>query len=207
MPHDPKVLDHEYDGIQEFDNPTPGWWHFLFYLFIVFGFFYTVMAFMGSPYLPDPERKHEKAKLAATMKKFEELGTLEATPVVFVEKMQDEEWMNYAASVFAGNCVLCHGAEGGGQVGPNLTDEFGKNVKTIDDIYTVIQDGAAAGAMPAWGQRLHPNDVILLTSYVASLRGTSPMVGIAPEGEQMEPWPDAPPPAKPEADGGEAGDG
>ena len=36
MPHDPKILDHEYDGIQEFDNPTPGWWHFLFFLFLGF---------------------------------------------------------------------------------------------------------------------------------------------------------------------------
>lgn len=207
MPHDPKVLEHEYDGIQEFDNPTPGWWHFLFWFFVVFSFFYAILSIAGSPYLPSPQIQHEKAKLAATMKKFETLGDLEPTPVTFASYAQSDEWMDYAASVFAANCVSCHGAEGGGQVGPNLTDEYGKNIKSIGDIYTVIQNGAAAGAMPAWGQRFHPNDVILLTSYVASLRGTSPMIGIAPEGELMEPWPDAPPPPEPEAKNEEADGG
>ena len=52
----------------------------------------------------------------------------------------------------------------------------------------------AGGAMPAWGQRFHPNDMVLLTSYVASLRGKSPQMAKAPEGEIMEPWPDAPAP-------------
>lgn len=207
MPHDPKVLDHEYDGIQEFDNPTPGWWHFLFYLFIVFSFFYTVLAFAGSPYLKSPEDKHQIEKIAAQKKKFETLPDLQPDAMTIASYSKSDPWMDYAASVFAGNCVLCHGAEGGGAVGPNLTDEFGKSVKTIEDIHMVIQNGAAAGAMPAWGQRLHPKDVILLSSYVAKLRGTSPMVGIAPDGEQMEPWPDAPAPVEPEADSGDTGDG
>ena len=194
MPHDPQVLDHEYDGIQEFDNPTPGWWHFLFWLFVVFSFFYVMMDFSASPFLPGYKSNYDKAVLAATMKKFETLGDLEPNATTFASFTKSEEWMNYAASTFSSNCASCHGPDGGGVVGPNLTDDYGKNIKTIEDIYTVIDKGAAGGAMPAWGQRFHPNDMVLLTSYVASLRGKSPQMAKAPEGEIMEPWPDAPAP-------------
>lgn len=198
MADDPQVLEHEYDGIQEFDNPTPGWWHFLFWVFVVFSFFYVMMDFSSSPFLPSDEDRYKDAVLKATMAKFETLGDLEPKALTFASYAQSEEWMSYAASTFASNCASCHGADGGGMVGPNLTDDYGKNLKTIDDIYTVIDKGAAGGAMPAWGQRFHPNDLILLTSYVASLRGTNPGLSKAPEGEVMEPWPDAPPPAEPE---------
>ena len=194
MAHEPQVLDHEYDGIQEFDNPTPGWWHALFWLFIVFGFFYVTMDFSSSPLLPGYKDRYDDAVLAATMKKFETLGNLEPTAVTFASFTKSEEWMNYSASTFRSNCASCHGPDGGGVVGPNLTDEFGKNIRTIEDIYTVIEKGAAGGAMPAWGARFHPNDLVLLTSYVASLRGKSPMISKAPEGEPMEAWPDAPAP-------------
>lgn len=194
MPHDPQVLDHEYDGIQEFDNPTPGWWHALFWLFIVFSFFYVMMDFSASPFLPGHRAKYERAVLAATMKKFETLGDLTPDAMTFASHAKSDEWMNYAASTFRSNCASCHGPDGGGVVGPNLTDEFGKNIKTIEDIYAVIDKGAAGGAMPAWGQRFHPNDLVLLTSYVASLRGKTPMIGKAPEGAQMDAWPDGPAP-------------
>ena len=200
MPHDPKVLEHEYDGIQEFDNPTPGWWHFLFYFFIVFGVGYGVLAIAGSPFLPSPHKQLSDAKIASTMKKFATLGDLEPTAEEIAFRAQDAEWMAYAGSLFAANCASCHEPDGGGKIGSNLTDEFGKNIRVIEDIYTVIENGANAGAMPAWGQRFHPNDVILLSSYVASLRGTSPFAPLPADGEQMEPWPEVAPPVEAEDD-------
>ena len=198
MPHDPKVLEHEYDGIQEFDNPTPGWWHFLFYFFIVFGLGYMVLAIAGSPFLPSPHKQLANAKIASTLKKFATLGDLEAIPYTFASYAQDEEWMAYAGSLFAANCASCHEADGGGQIGSNLTDEFSKNIRVIEDIHTVIQNGANAGAMPGWGARFHPNDVILLSAYVASLRGTTPFAPMPADGAQMEPWPEAEPPERTE---------
>ena len=200
MPHDPQVLDHEYDGIQEFDNPTPGWWHFLFWLFIVFSFFYVMMDFAGSPFLPGYKKNYEGAVLAATKKKFATLGELEPNATTFASFTKSEEWMNYASATFAANCATCHRADGGGDVGPNLTDDYGKNLKTIEDIYTVLDKGVAGTAMPAWGERFHPTDLVLLTSYVAHLRGTKPLIGKAAEGEQMEPWPDVPAPVFDEAE-------
>ena len=129
MADDPQVLEHEYDGIQEFDNPTPGWWHFLFWVFVVFSFFYVMMDFSSSPFLPSDEDRYKDAVLKATMAKFETLGDLEPKALTFASYAQSEEWMSYAASTFASNCASCHGADGGGMVGPNLTDDFGKNIK------------------------------------------------------------------------------
>ncbi len=195
MAHDPQVLDHEYDGIQEFDNPTPGWWHFLFWLFIVFSFFYVMMDFSASPFLPGYKKNYEDAVLAATIKKFEKLPELEPDGITFASYAQSEEWMNYAAATFAANCATCHRTDGGGDVGPNLTDEVAKSIRTIEDIYTVLDKGVPGTAMPAWGERFHPKDLILLTSYVASLRGEKPLIAKSPEGElTMEPWPEASPP-------------
>jgi len=79
-------------------------------------------------------------------------------------------------------------------VGPNLTDENWKNVQKIADIPQVIMNGAAAGAMPAWKTRLHPNEVVLVAAYVASLRGKNLPGPRGPEGTAIAPWPAAPKP-------------
>ena len=99
--------------------------------------------------------------------------------------------MVYANSVFLTNCQSCHGPDGGGVVGPNLTDDYYKNVKQITDIAEVIKNGAAGGSMPAWKTRLHPNEVVLMAAYVAGLRGKTAASGRGPEGEKIEPWPKA----------------
>jgi len=73
-----------------------------------------------------------------------------------------------------------------------LTDDFYKNVTNVEDIARVITKGAAGNAMPAWGNRLHPNDIVLLSAYVASLRQTNADGGKAPEGRVIPPWPEPP---------------
>ena len=100
--------------------------------------------------------------------------------------MKESKWRDVGRSVFAANCVSCHGADAGGTVGPNLTDDHWKNVKNVEDIARIINEGAANGAMPAWKNRLsHPNLVVLTAAYIAQL----PQVpGKAPEGEKIESW-------------------
>ena len=76
-------------------------------------------------------------------------------------------------------------------MGPNLTDDHYKNVKKIEDIAKVIQNGAANGAMPAWRNRLsHINKIVLVAAYVAKMRGKN-LSGPRPdpEGELIPPWP------------------
>ena len=65
---------------------------------------------------------------------------------------------------------------------------YWKNVKHIEDIATILEKGAGNGAMPAWKTRLHPNELVLVACYVASLRDSSPAKAKAPEGNEVGPW-------------------
>jgi len=187
---EPQTTGHEYDGIQEYDNPVPGWWNAVWYASFVFALVYLPMSLM-SPFFV-----HQKDRLAAAQAHefevlFAEIGDLNNDVPTLVGLMNDEGWMSFAQAVFRGNCVSCHGANAGGLIGPNLCDDDWKNVKTITDIHDVIQNGAGSEAMQAWGTRLYPNEIVLLSAYVASLRGSDPPNPRAPEGEPVPPWPTA----------------
>lgn len=187
MSEQDRLLEHEYDGIREYDNPTPSWWHLIFIGSIIFSFFYFAF-YEWSPLAPNMYERHAAAEARVLKAQFAEIGELEPDQATILEMMGEQKWMTVAASIFQGNCVSCHGANAQGIVGPNLTDDAYKNVTQITDIYDVIANGAANGAMPAWKNRLHPNEMVLLASYVASLRGTN-APGRGPEGEKIAPWP------------------
>ncbi len=181
------IRGHEYDGIMEYDNPTPLWWHLIWLGSMIFSVVYFFLS-LESPWFVHQTQRLERAQIAEIERLFADLGDLEGDQETIVSLMGDPQWMSFGASVFSTHCTSCHGSNGGGGVGPNLTDDAYLNVKTITDIHTVIDQGANNGAMPAWGKRLHPNEVVLLSSYVASLRGNNlPTKG--PEGEVIAPWP------------------
>ncbi len=198
-----ELTGHDYDGIQEYDNPLPGWWKLLFVATVLFAFPYWAFYHFGAPgrTLAD---QHGAAVAANARLQFAEIGELDGDPATLVKYMSDPSWVRVGQSVFKTNCVSCHGAQGGGLVGPNLTDEAFKNVKTIDDLYKIVNNGAAAGAMPAWKNRLEQNERVLVAAYVASLRGTDPGAGAkGPEGRAIPAWPEyipEPEPATPEAE-------
>jgi cytochrome c oxidase cbb3-type subunit 3 len=200
-PDDP-LTGHDYDGIQEYDNPLPGWWKWLFVASILFSppyfFFYHNGAEGRS--LAD---KYDSELAANLQLQFAELGELEADRESVVKYLYEPSWLKVGQAVFKANCVSCHASDGGGLVGPNLTDEEYKNVKDIGDILTVLQKGANAGAMPAWNNRLSTNEIVLVSSYVASLRGTTPSTPPkAPEGRAIAPWPEPPAPDAESTDAG-----
>lgn len=124
---------------------------------------------------------------------FGEIGDLEADVQTVLEMRQNEQMMAVAKGMFVGNCSSCHFNEGQGNNGANLTDDVYLNVKTLMDVYSVITNGAKFGAMPAWGERLNQNERVLLTAFVANLRGTHVPGGRAPEGDPIEPWPELQP--------------
>ncbi|MEM9065180.1 MAG: c-type cytochrome [Planctomycetota bacterium] len=180
------IRGHEYDGIQEFDNPTPTWWHLIWLSTMVLSVFYFAMS-LWSPMFTHQTDRLVAAQEAEIQRLFADIGELENTEETILSLMDDEKWMTFGASVFRGNCVSCHDSDGGGNVGPNLKDDAWKNVTRITDIHDVIANGAAAGAMPPWANRMHPNEMVLLSAYVATLRGQSG--GKAAEGEIIPPWP------------------
>lgn len=188
---DEKVI-HSYDGIQEFDNPTPSWWDLIFVATVLFGPLYAI--WFHAPRENRNLAAQYEANLAANMRlQFGEIGDLVADEATILNYMDEDEWLKVGASTFATNCISCHGRQGEGISGPNLTDDKYLHVKQVADIAKVVNNGAKNGAMPAWANRLHPNEVVLVSSYVASLRGQdldSKYGG--DQGKEIAPWPAAP---------------
>lgn len=190
-PAEPALLEHEYDGIQEYDNPTPGWWVMLFILTIVFAAFYTAFYFA-----PIESRSIYAAyaddKAESDAKELALIGNLGSDQASLLSYMQNPKYLGIGRAIFKSSCVSCHGADGQGLIGPNLTDNKYKNIKQLTDIPQVISNGANNGAMPAWSKgsnALKPSQIIVVAAYVASLRGQNlPGPGVAGEGE-IPAWP------------------
>jgi cytochrome c oxidase cbb3-type subunit 3 len=102
----------------------------------------------------------------------EELAALAANPQVLAAGKQ----------VFSTNCVSCHKADGGGLIGPNLTDNAWIHGGTLSEIHKTVSEGVLAKGMPPWGKVLKSDQVDAVVAYVASLKGTNPPDAKAPEG-------------------------
>ncbi len=188
----PAKTDHAYDGIEEFDNPLPGWWKWLFVASIIFSPFY-LMFYHGGAQGRSIQDQYGVALAANTRLQFAEIGDLEPNAETIVKYMHKESWVRVGEMVFKGNCISCHGRNGEGKIGPNLTDDVYKNVNKIADIARVINEGAGNGAMPKWSNRLHGNEIVLVAAYVASLRDTNAASTRPAEGKKIAAWPEAPP--------------
>ncbi len=182
-----KLSSHNYDGIQEYDNPMPGWWVALFIATVIWAVGYWAYYHAG---VPDRSVADEyTTEQAADLKKrFAGMGELKLTEQNLANWTQNKDYMLVGQSVFKARCISCHGPEGQGGIGVNLTDNFTKNLKKITDIPRIITNGAANGKMPAQGTNLHPNEIALVASYVSSLRGKN-LPGLPPEGEPLPEWP------------------
>lgn len=180
-------LGHSYDGIQEYDNPMPGWWKFVFLITALFAVPYMTYYHNGST--DRTIHSDYSSAVAANMRlQFDEIGELVADQATVMKYIDDDKWLAVGQSVFTTHCVSCHGVAGQGKVGFNLTDDNWKNVKHAGDIAKVVIEGANNKSMPAWQSRLHPNEIVLVSSYVASLRGSNPAGAMGPKpGEKIIP--------------------
>ncbi len=178
---------HTYDGIQEYDNPLPGWWKNLFWCSIFFACFYVVYYHLGVEGRSIHD-DYERQMASIFVRRFSTIGILEPDRETLIKYMNDPEWLAVGKAVYKANCVSCHGADGQGLIGPNLTDNYWKNVATIEDVARVIADGAASGSMPAWKKRMtHQNQIVLTAAYIASMRA-HPVTGKVAEGKEIPAW-------------------
>ncbi|MBL0921747.1 MAG: c-type cytochrome [Phycisphaerales bacterium] len=186
------LMDHSYDGIQEYDNPTPSWWHGLFWASIVFAAVYTAF-WHFSEFSWSVHDMHRHQEAMHYKKLFGALGDLKPDEATMLKMMSDEKWRMVGSTIFAANCTQCHAGDGGGINGPNLTDDAYLNVRTLEDMYAIVTKGNVPKGMPAWENRLQANERILVAAYAASLRGARAASPRPPEGEVIAPWPAASP--------------
>ena len=185
-PKTPNVTGHAYDGIEEYDNPTPGWWTWIFVLTFAFSVVYFLFATLAGRQA-GPLAAYEAEVTADQQRQFAQMGEIGSDAASLLRLSRDEKLQGVGRAVFAGNCAACHGQNAGGLTGPNLTDDAFVHVRRIEDVVDVIAKGRNNGAMPAWENRLRPREVTLLASYVASLRGTN-QPGRGAEGQPIGPW-------------------
>jgi cytochrome c oxidase cbb3-type subunit 3 len=185
-PHGPKLTGHDYDGIQEYDNPMPGWWTWLFVASVAFSGVYFLFVTLAGGQL-SPLGFYERALTADAQRQFALMGDVSAEPASLVKYAQDEKVLRIGQSIYQGNCAACHGPTGAGLTGPNLTDDRYVHVRKIGDLVDVVAKGRNNGAMPAWENRLQPKEIAVLASYLASLRGKN-VAGREPQGEAIPPW-------------------
>ncbi|MEO6773664.1 MAG: cbb3-type cytochrome c oxidase N-terminal domain-containing protein [Kofleriaceae bacterium] len=181
-----RAMDHDYDGIQEYDNPLPGWWRAAFWGAIVFAFGYvawfhvlgrgTTPAEAYRSDLADYNGKRERRDLAEAANVSEEILARDA---------HDPKVVDHGAAVFAARCVPCHTADGHGLIGPNLTDLFQIHGDTRMDIFKTIRGGVPGTPMLAWGEQMPPTDIVAVAVFATMLRGKN-IPGKAPQGHKVE---------------------
>jgi cytochrome c oxidase cbb3-type subunit III len=178
-PQDPKLMDHEIDGITELDNLLPRWWVWLFNLSIVFAVLYMLyyhVFMMGNLQAAEYTKEWQRGEeiKSAAIAKFES-GVATLTP------SQDPEVLTQGHQLFINYCAPCHRPDGGGLVGPNLCDNYwihGSNY--VDNVKTII-NGVPAKGMLTWRGVLNPDQIKAVSSYIYTLRGSNPKNPKPPE--------------------------
>ena len=180
------LMDHEYDGIREYDNPLPGWWVWTWVATILFCIPYWLYYQTADGNTIHDEYIAEMNAFKGQMS--DAFGDLEANEQTILKYMTDPAALATMKGVFAARCVACHLDDGRGLVGPNLTDDYWISVKTLPDIAKVITNGVVEKGMISWKGILTDTQIVLMSSYVASLRANA-VEGRAPQGEIIPPWP------------------
>ncbi|WP_405606651.1 cbb3-type cytochrome c oxidase N-terminal domain-containing protein [Polaribacter sp. Asnod1-A03] len=178
------VLDHNYDGIKELDNTLPPWWVYMFYATIIFAVVYLVrFEVVGDDnQIVEYNKAVAEAKVALNKYKATAPDLITADNV---ELLTDAKDLGRGKAIFKLNCASCHLEDGGGQIGPNLTDEYWILGGGIKNVFTTISNGGRDGkGMIAWNKTLKAADMAKVASYVLSLQGTTPANPKAPQGEK-----------------------
>lgn len=179
------LLDHNYDGIRELDNHLPPWWKWLFYVTIIFSVVY-VLGYHIMDWFPLQEKEYEIEMAAAATAAQErmaanaEAGGFDESQLAYSD---DAAILSSGQTLYARNCVPCHGAEGQGGIGPNLTDNYWLHGGDIKSVYTTIKKGVPDKGMISWEQQFSPEQMRDVATYILSLVGTNPPNPKAPQGE------------------------
>jgi cytochrome c oxidase cbb3-type subunit 3 len=204
QPGDPDTTGHEWDGIQEFNNPLPRWWLWTFYITIIWGIGYTV-AYPAWPLIsgatPGLLGFSTRANVA------EDIATVNAQNAGLNEALANVELsalggdpnlsgyaVNKGAAVFRSHCSQCHGSGAAGAVGyPNLLDDDWLWGGTIEEIAFTVTHGIRNeqspdtrwSQMPAFGEVLTPEEIGQVVQYVRQMSGQEHDAALAAPGQEV----------------------
>jgi cytochrome c oxidase cbb3-type subunit 3 len=179
------IQGHNYDGIREYDNPMPGWWLWILWGTIIWSPLYVlgVHVFDVIPTYQD-DLASSQAEIVEIREAFEAANpTFQATPESIAAYVGQEDHIAAGAALFVTNCAACHRPDGGGLIGPNLTDEFWIHGGTDVDVFNIITAGVVSKGMAPWGPILSNEARAQLVAFVRSLEGSSPPDALAPQGD------------------------
>lgn len=175
-----QLLDHESDGIQEYDNDLPRWWLYLFLFTIVWGGIYVVyFHFSGRP---TPREMLDQEIAQGGLKSPAPQGGGESEKLNWAVLVADNSVRTLGKQVFLSKCAPCHLEQGQGLVGPNLTDDYWIHGGKPEQIHATIQNGVPEKGMVAWKALLKKDELVAVAAHVISLRGTHPPNPKAPQG-------------------------
>jgi cytochrome c oxidase cbb3-type subunit 3 len=176
------VMDHDYDGIRELDNDLPPWWKWGFILTIVVSVVYLGYYHLGYGPLQMEEyniavKEAEEEKAAYLAKSGEKIDETNLALIL------DAGELSSAKVLFNNVCAACHREDGGGAVGPNLTDDYWIHGGTLVAVFKTIKYGWKDKGMPAWEANLSAKQMASIASYVKTLHNTKPPDGKPSQGD------------------------
>lgn len=181
--------EHEFDGILEYDNDLPRWWVGLFLISIAFAVLYMAwFHFPGSSNTTlvdelkvatmayDEERARSASKESSSR-------TPEGGSFSYQAVISDSAMLARGQETYLALCQACHGAQGQGLVGPNLTDDFWLHGSSFAQVENSIARGIVDKGMPAWADTLGQDKVRAVVLYLHSIQRSNPANPKAPQGE------------------------
>ena len=185
-PPQDRLLDHSYDGIQEYDNPLPGWWTWTFAGCVFFAGWYLLYFHLGlGPSIYD---RYDQAVAEHLQQQLEGVDVANIDDESILALVREGDKAASTAGLFQTHCANCHRDDAGGLVGPDLTDDAWLHATRPLQIFEVIDQGVTSKGMPAWGDRLRPAQLLLLTAYIGTLRGSEPEDPRPPQGQRADLW-------------------
>ena len=179
------MFDHDFDGIRELYSKIPPWFSWLFVLTIIFAIYYMFQYHVfGSGQVMQEEYSAEMNKASLEKEALIKSGALVNEETV--KLLTDASSLQKGKEIFETNCIACHAADGGGIVGPNLTDEYWIHGGGIKNVFKTIKSGVVEKGMISWQTQLNANQMQDVASYVLSLQGTKPAAPKSPEGESWK---------------------
>ena len=179
------LLDHDYDGIKELDNALPPWWKYGFYITIVIGVIY-LYHFHISGNGKNPEQEYAVEMMAGAKQEEEYKAKTKDLVDENNVTLSDASGIAAGKELFIQSCVACHAADGGGGIGPNLTDNYWIHGSSMNDIYKTIKVGYPEKGMQSWQSMFSPIQMKNIASFVHSLKGTKPANPKDPQGDLIQ---------------------